>query len=545
MYPRNSASPEPIAIGPVVQISDGAVQSSGVTVRVLPFGGSEADGGGTTAYSTDGVVVYTPTQAETNYTSFVLIAKKTGCIPASVTVVTSESSVSGRVYVQTNGDKTGYTASVSDKTGFSLLANTGLGNQTANITGNLSGSVGSVTGSVGSVTSPVAVSDKTGYTLASDGLALIASWTVDITGSLSGSVGSISGVTFPSNFGLLGIDGAGIVLQVGTVDELGANALTANGAGDAIEDYVWDAQYSQHTTAGTFGKLFDIWRKSNPAIEGTIQASPSPTTTVFKTDVDYPTGAFKHSVLFFADDASIPFQNSPILTVVNNGDGTSTITIEEDTTAAPVAGDKFYIIPSNHVHAIAAIVDAVWDEATAGHTTAGTTGKALIDSGAAGNPWSTDLSSGYTGTQAGNILNSVKSQTDLIQSGGTVTVSTPVTSSGQLASPLIIGDDYLAANGRAFSWTVPLPSGFDASTATCKFGMRYEDDQGVNNFIATGTVTDAGGGNVTLAFDVARTVTGLLRPGWYDWSVEIVSASGTEITRVKSGKNAEWQEKQT
>lgn len=39
----------------------------------------------------------------------------------------------------------------SDKTGYSLTATTGLGNQTSNITGNLSGSVGSVTGSVGSV----------------------------------------------------------------------------------------------------------------------------------------------------------------------------------------------------------------------------------------------------------------------------------------------------------------------------------------------------------------------------------------------------------
>jgi hypothetical protein len=195
--------------------------------------------------------------------------------------------------------------------------------------------------------------------------------------------------------------------------------------------------------------------------------------------------------------------------------------------------------------ALAEVVNGVWDEPTSGHTTAGTTGKALIDSGAAGNPWSTDLSTGYSGTQAGNILNNVKSQTDLIQAGGTVTVSTPVTASGQLASPLIIGDDYLNANGRAFSWTVALPSGFVAATATCKFGMRYEDDQGVNSFIQSGTVIDAGGGNVTLRFDVAKSVTGLLRPGWYDWSVEIASASGTEITRVKSGKNAEWQEKQT
>jgi hypothetical protein len=195
--------------------------------------------------------------------------------------------------------------------------------------------------------------------------------------------------------------------------------------------------------------------------------------------------------------------------------------------------------------AVTEVVNGVWNEPTSGHTTAGTTGKALIDSGAAGNPWSTDLSTGYSGTQAGNILNSVKSQADLIQAGGTVNVTTPVTATGQLASPLIIGDDYLNANGRAFSWTVALPSGFVAATATCKFGMRYEDDQGVNSFIQSGTVIDAGSGNVTLRFDVAKSVTELLRPGWYDWSVEIASASGTEITRVKSGKNAEWQEKQT
>jgi hypothetical protein len=192
-----------------------------------------------------------------------------------------------------------------------------------------------------------------------------------------------------------------------------------------------------------------------------------------------------------------------------------------------------------------AVADGVWDEATSGHTTAGTTGKALIDSGAAGNPWSSDLATGYSGTQAGNILNNVKSQTDLIQAGGTVNVTTPVTASGQLASPLIIGDDYLAANGRRFRWTVELPSGYVIATSTARFGMRYEDEQGINSFIATGTVTDATGGNVHLDFDVAKTVTGTLRPGWYEWSVEIVSAIGTEITRVKSGKNAEWQEKQT
>jgi len=38
------------------------------------------------------------------------------------------------------------------------------------------------------------------------------------------------------------------------------------------------------------------------------------------------------------------------------------------------------------------LANVVWDELTAGHTTAGTTGKALIDAGAGGNPWSTTVS---------------------------------------------------------------------------------------------------------------------------------------------------------
>ena len=82
MYPKNAASPERIAIGPIVQISDGAVQTSGVSVKVLPIGTTASAGGGTIAYE-EGIVHYLPTQAETNHTSFVLIAYKTGCIPAS------------------------------------------------------------------------------------------------------------------------------------------------------------------------------------------------------------------------------------------------------------------------------------------------------------------------------------------------------------------------------------------------------------------------------------------------------------------------------
>jgi hypothetical protein len=214
MYPRNAASPERISIGAVVQISDGAVQTSGVAVKVIPFGGSEASGAGTVAYSADGVVLYTPTQAETNYTSFILVASKTGCLPATVTVVTSA---------------------------------------------------------------------------------------------------------------------AGIA---------------------SIADAVWDEAYNQHTTAGTFGKLMDILRKSNTVLEGTILSSPTPTTTVFRVSgINFPTGALEHAILWMNSGTSLN-QNSPISTTVNNGDGTVTVTLEEALVTAPVAGDTVLIDPTSHVHAI-------------------------------------------------------------------------------------------------------------------------------------------------------------------------------------------------
>ena len=222
MYPRNAASPEPIAIGPVVQISDGAVQTAGVTVRIKPVGVAEADGGGTTVYSTDGVILYTPTQAETNYTSFVLIAKKTGCIPASVTVVTTASATAGYAGIDW-GKVTAATTAVA-------LTNTTISTSQA---------VASVSGAVGSVTAGVTVTtnnDKTGYALTQ---------------------------AFPSNFASLGINSSGHVSRVTLVDTTTTNtdmrgtdnaalasAWTATRAG-YLDGVLIAANYNQRTVQVT------------------------------------------------------------------------------------------------------------------------------------------------------------------------------------------------------------------------------------------------------------------------------------------------------
>lgn len=60
-----------------------------------------------------------------------------------------------------------------------------------------------------------------------------------------------------------------------------------------------------------------------------------------------------------------------------------------NTTTPPTVGD---------------IADAVWDEATSGHSTSGTTGAAIIAAGSAGDPWSASLPGAYGSGTAGKIL---------------------------------------------------------------------------------------------------------------------------------------------
>jgi hypothetical protein len=97
MYPRNNASPERLAIGQVILIADGTVQSASVVITIRGQGGSEGTGGGTTVYGGDNTVYYTPTQAETNFTSFTIIASKASCISSSMTIITSAASTPGQV----------------------------------------------------------------------------------------------------------------------------------------------------------------------------------------------------------------------------------------------------------------------------------------------------------------------------------------------------------------------------------------------------------------------------------------------------------------
>ena len=179
--------------------------------------------------------------------------------------------------------------------------------------------------------------------------------------ALAGAVSTYAGGDTAGTTTLLTRLPSAITLSSGAVtvgtnnDKTGYSLTTAPPTAAAIADAVWDEAYAGHTTAGTFGKLMDTLRKANTVLEGTIQASPTPTTSVFKlSGVDYPTGALIGSVLWMNSGAAIE-QNSPILNTVNNGDGTITVTLENALVTAPSAGDTVLIDPTSHVHSVAEI----------------------------------------------------------------------------------------------------------------------------------------------------------------------------------------------
>jgi hypothetical protein len=126
---------------------------------------------------------------------------------------------------------------------------------------------------------------------------------------------------------------------------------------------------------------------------------------------------------------------------------------------------------------------------------------------------------------------------------GNVTYTSPVSPSGAIKGTIVIGDDYLAVNARAFEWTISARAGYVVGTSTCRFGGSNAELG--KSWLVTGTVSDPGGGEWNLSFDLNKTVTADLLEGYYRWSVELVSAGGTEVTEVYSGRNVEVRAKQT
>ena len=163
-----------------------------------------------------------------------------------------------------------------------------------------------------------------------------------------------------------------------TSTSFAANSLTASAlATDAVTEItggVWDEAYAGHTTAGTFGKLMDILRKSNYVTEGTVSASGSPanSTTYFRSSL---TGAdnfyTSQTLLFVSGTLAGQAMNIETFTSTNG-----VVTSSDPLTATPTSGDAFVVL-GEHVWSRAQIADAVL---TRSLTTAGAANNIAITS---------------------------------------------------------------------------------------------------------------------------------------------------------------------
>ena len=173
--------------------------------------------------------------------------------------------------------------------------------------------------------------------------------TVD-TGETSAVTGSVADLSTATGFSTF--DPSTDQVTVATNNDKTNYSLTTTDKDDIV-DRNWDESYSQHTTAGTFGKLMDLLRKANRAIEGEVTGTP--TTTSFTSNITgYVTGAFDSEVLVFVS-GTINGEARPIL----DYDSTNgTFNFEEAWTQAPSSSDEFIILPY-HVHAISEIQEGL------------------------------------------------------------------------------------------------------------------------------------------------------------------------------------------
>ena len=175
------------------------------------------------------------------------------------------------------------------------------------------------------------------------------------SGNVAGSVASVA---------TGGITSGSFATGAITATTLAANSLTASAlATDAvaeIADGVWDEAYSGHTTAGTFGKLMDLLRKSNLVTEGTVLATGSPanSTTYFRTNVNTATNNFYNgqTILFTSGALTGQSMNVSVYTYIATNE--SSFATVDALTSTPGTGDEFVVL-GDHTWSQAQIADGI------------------------------------------------------------------------------------------------------------------------------------------------------------------------------------------
>lgn len=168
----------------------------------------------------------------------------------------------------------------------------------------------------------------------------------------------------------------------------------------------------------------------------------------------------------------------------------------------------------------AAIADAVWDEAIAGHAGAGSTGEALSAAGSAGDPWSTALPGAYGSGTAGKIIGD--------------NINATISSRATQTSVDTIDDLLDTEIGALTTAVADLPTNAELATA-----LGTADDATLSAIAAVDTKIDTLTTNVgtvdtvldALVADIGSNGSGLTAIPWNSsWDVEVESEVTDALT---------------
>lgn len=258
----------------------------------------------------------------------------------------------------------------------------------------------------------------------------------------SGAVSTVTTTTTATNVTTVNGLAANVITAAATAADFGTEVgtavwatatrvLTANTnlndpTAAAIADAVWDEAQADHVGVGSFGvtasEIADILvdtAEIGAAGAGLTALASAANLATVAGYIDTEIAAIKAKTDNLpadpADASDIAARFTTLDTAVGdlptNAELATALGTADDAVLAQVAlvKAKTDLIPAapaavGDIPTAAVIADAVWDEATAGHTTAGTTGKALTDAGSAGDPWATVLPGAYGAGTAGKLV---------------------------------------------------------------------------------------------------------------------------------------------
>lgn len=262
----------------------------------------------------------------------------------------------------------------------------------------VTGTVGSVTGAVGSVTGNVGG---------------------NVTGTVGSVVGAVGSVTGNVGGNVVGSVASVTARVTANTDQLAGQTVTA-AAGVTFPTSVASPT---NITAGTITTVTNLTNAAtNGDLTATMKASVNIEADTALNDYDGPTNAELNTALGLADDAvlaQIAFVKAvtdKVNTMMEStGSPTDYVLTARALAQAPTGGGT----PPTALD----IADAVWDEAIAGHLSAGSTGKSLNDATAAGNPWSAVITGAYTAEDILRIIVAVLAGLDTQTSTGSGTAN--------------------------------------------------------------------------------------------------------------------------